>query len=313
MITSMATTTKRGATKKASTRAKSAATSKKTTTKKTTKKTTTKKAAAPKKTTSAKVTKAPKNTAKKTDVFKQLNIWNWVLAVLALGQGVALFVLSETSKVTVTTNYLTEDKLSGIDVVAQRTLFDFNILYLLLASLGATAVLHALLASVLRKRYESQVSNGVNVARWIGLSVTVATVMLTISMLAGVTDLSALILIAVASASTGLLAIVREARGTARKATTVASILVALAPWIAVALYLIGANKYGDGSVDSYIYVLVASAVVILSLLDVNMYLNNKKTARWADYTYTDRVYMLVNFVLVSAVAWQVYVALLAN
>lgn len=313
----MATTTKRGAsTKTKSTRSKSATASKKTTTSKLSKKTTSKrtssaKASTSKKTSAVNVTKTEKVSTGKSSVFKQLKIWNLVLAVLAIGQAVALVVMSGKSQVSVTTNYLTEDKLSGFEVVARRHLLDFNILYLLVASLAVTAILHLLLATVLRKKYENQLKNGVNVARWVGLSLVSSLVMLTLAYVVGVTDLSTLVLIAATSASTALLAGACEARGATRKLSKVAGLLVGLGSWVVLAVFLLGSLKYGDGNLSNYVYYLLASSAVIVALFCINMHLGRKKVARWSDYTYTDRVYMLLNFLLVTSVSWQVFFSLL--
>lgn len=301
----MATTTKkRGASTKAASKTRSASTSRKSTTKKTTKKSTAK-------ISPVKSASASRATVGKKSTVKQLKVWNWVLAVLALAQGVALFVIGKEALFSVTTSFTTTDALSGSQVGAQRTLYDFNMLWLVAGTLFLVALFHLLQATLLRKRYEREVSTGVNTIRWIFVALTMAAVMKTVAYVVGITDISTILLIVVACLATGCFAMIREARTSVRRAGVVAATLTALAPWLVILIYVIGTNKYGEGGLDSYVYYLLASTVVIISLFDMNMYMNNKKTGRWVDYLFTEKVYMLVNFALVSAVAWQVYFALL--
>ncbi len=305
------TTTKRGASKKTKTSSKSASASKKTTVKKTTKKQADKKTTTAKTTTKS-VNKTIQKPAKNADsTSKQHKVWNWALALLALGQAVALIVLGGKYLYSVTTSFITTDKLSGVQVGAQHVLFDLNILYVLAAALLVTALMHVLFATVLRKKYEAQILKSVNTARWAWFSATTSIVTLSVALIVGVTDISTMILILAACITASLLAMVRESQDKPRKVVKISSVLAALAPWIVIVVYLAGSVKYGDGNIENYVYYLVASTAVLMALLDATMYLNGKKSGRWADYTFTDRTYLLINFVLCSSLAWQVYFALL--
>lgn len=322
MITSMATTTKRGASTKAkSTRSKSATASKKTTTKKTTKKPATKKpaskkAATTKKATTAKVTKPAKTTTKKTDIFKRLNIWNWALAGLHAVQGIVVLILAESSLFSVTTNYLTTDKLASTEgapvlVEAQRTLFDVNLAYIVAAFFFMSAIAHLVIATVYRKRYEAGLQQGINRARWYEYGISASTMMIAIAMLAGVSDLSTLVLIFGATLVMNLLGLVMEIVNQGKAKTSwlsyIVGCIVGALPWIAVAIYLIGANMYGDGDIPTFVYYIYGSMFVFFSSFAVNMYLQYKKLGRWQDYLFGERVYMVLSLVAKSALAWQVF------
>lgn len=314
----MATTTKRGASTKAkSTRTKSATSSKKTTTKKTTtKKTAAKKAETTKKTTSSKTSKPASTVAKKTDIFKQLNIWNWVLAGLHAAQGVAVILLANSSLFTVTTSYLTTDKLASSEgapvlVEAQRTLFDVNLAYIVAAFFFMSAIAHLIIATVYRKRYEAGLKNGINRARWYEYGISASTMMIAIAMLSGVSDLSTLIMIFGATLVMNLLGLVMELVNKEKTKVDWSSYIVGciagVLPWIVVGIYLIGAGMYGEGNIPTFVYYIYGSIFVFFSSFALNMYFQYKKIGRWQDYLYGERAYMILSLVAKSALAWQVF------
>ncbi len=314
----MATTTKRGASTKAKSRTKSATASKKTTTKKTTKKSAVKTAS--KKTTTKKTTTAKSSSAKtsvtKSDNYKKLNIWNWILAVLHAAQGVAVVLLANSSLFKVTTSYLTTDTLASTEQVpvlveAQRTLFDVNLAYIVAAFFFMSAIAHLVIATVYSKRYEANLKQGVNRARWYEYGISASTMMIAIAMLSGVSDLSTLILIFGATLVMNLLGLVMEVVNQGKEKPNWLSFNVGtisgLLPWIVVGIYLVGATLYGEGNIPTFVYYIYGSIFVFFSSFAVNMYLQYKKVGRWQDYLYGEKSYMVLSLVAKSALAWQVF------
>lgn len=316
----MATTTKkRGASTKTATKSKSASTSKRTTTKKTTtKKAASKKATTSKKLTTAKVSaKAPeKKTKAKKDIFKQLNVWNWVLALLHAAQGVAVILLSNSALFRVSTSYLTTDSLASTEgapvlVEAQRTLFDVNLAYIVAAFFFMSAIAHLTIATVYRKKYEAGLKEGINRARWYEYGISASTMMIAIAMLSGVSDISTLILIFGATLVMNLLGLVMEVVNMGKDKPNWLSYIVGtiagLGPWVVVGIYLLGASLYGEGNIPTFVYYIYGSIFVFFSSFAVNMILQYKKVGRWQDYLYGERAYMILSLVAKSALAWQVF------
>lgn len=315
----MATTTKK--------RTASTSKAKKTTSKKTTKaasaakkSTTTKKSATSKKTTTKKTTKAPVKSASKSTkrgVFETLNIWNWVMAVLHAGQGVAVILLSRSDSLfPVTTQYLTADALASNGgeptlVQAQRHLFDVNLAYLVAAFFFMSAIAHLVIATVYRKKYEADLKLGINKVRWFEYGLSASTMMVAIAMLAGVSDISTLALVFGATLVMNLLGLVMEVHNQTTKKTNWLSYIVGtiagLGPWAVVGTYLYGINQYGEGDVPTFVYWIFVSIFIAFSSFAVNMILQYKKTGRWSDYLYGEKAYMVLSLVAKAALAWQVF------
>lgn len=318
-------TTKKSTTKP---KTKKSAVSKKTAVKKistksssVTKKTTTKKVVNAKS-----VSKKPSVSSKKssknsflelpTTVMGKLNLWNWVMAVLHLAQGVAVVLLSKDALFPVSTNYLTLDTIADknaapVLVPATRHLFDINLAYLVAAFFFMSAIAHLYIATAYRKKYESDLEKGINKARWFEYGISASTMMLGISMLVGVSDLSTLVLIFGATSVMNLLGLMMEVHNQSTSKTNWLSFWIGtksgLLPWIAVGLYMWGSNQYGEGTIPTFVYYIYGSMFVFFSSFAVNMYLQYKKKGKWANYLYGERTYMVLSLVAKSLLAWQVF------
>lgn len=324
----MATTTKSTTRKKASA---SKAKAKKPVTKKSTKsastrtKTTTKKVASK---SSAVVTpaekvevkKVEKVTAKKPKVFdrfKNLNKWNWAMAALHTAQGVAVVALSQDRLFPITTNYLTLETVGGTTdgeptlVSATRHLFDTNLAYIVASFFFMSAIAHLYIATVYRKKYESNLEKGMNKARWFEYGISASTMMVAISMLVGISDISTLVLIFGGTMVMNLLGLVMEVHNQTTPKTNWLSYnvgtLAGLLPWVVVGLYLWGANQYGEGEIPTFVYYIYGSIFVFFSSFAINMILQYRKKGKWADYLYGEKAYMILSLVAKSALAWQVF------
>jgi hypothetical protein len=310
----MATTTKRGASTKASKSAKSATTSKKPSAKKTSKKPTTKSKVTNTATAKSSVKVAPvkpKAKAPKSDADR-LRVWNFVIAFVLAAQAVALLAVFKTYLLPVTTSFQTADSLASteatlVQVLATRHLFDVNIAYLLVGFLFIGAFFRLYSATLGRKNYQLGVDNGVNRLRWFEYSVTFGLMMIVMSMLVGVSDLTTLLLVFGGTLGMLFLASIKEATHKPRKLLNATSALIGIGVWLPIIMYVLGSNKYGTDGIPGYVYVVVASLLAIFILFDLNMYLHNKKRGRWASYVFTEKSYMFLSLVAYSALTWQVF------
>lgn len=313
----MATTTKspkKKATKKPVTNSKKSAVKVSTKTS-VSKKITTKPAEAKKLVTSKKI-ESSKKPATLADKFKKLNKWNWVMASLHAVQGIVVLVLSTNSLFPVSTSFITVDSIAGTEeapvlVSATRHLFDINLAYIVAAFFFMSAIAHLYIATVYRKKYESNLSKGINKVRWYEYGISASTMMLGISMLAGVEDLSTLILIFGGTLVMNLCGLVMEVHNQTTTKTSWVSYVVGtiagLGPWLVIGLYFWGSNQYGEGNIPTFVYYIYASMFVFFSSFALNMYLQYKKKGKWADYLYGEKAYMVLSLVAKSALAWQVF------
>ncbi len=309
----MATTLKKSTAKKKTSKAKKLSTKKiKTTKARVSSKSTTAKKSVVKKA----VVKSKPAARSPWDIFKKLDKWNTGLGLLHAVQGVVVLVLSGVATFAVTTNFLTLDKLASTDntpvlVQATRTLFDINLAYIVAAFFFMSAIAHLIIATVYRKRYESDLKLGINRARWIEYGVSASTMMVGIALLSGVSDLSTLVSIFGATLVMNLLGLVMEVHNQTTGKTNWLSYIVGtisgIVPWLVVGIYFLGANQYGEGTIPSFVYWIYGSIFVFFSSFAVNMYLQYKKIGRWADYMYGEKTYMILSLVAKSALAWQIF------
>lgn len=309
----MATTTKSTTRKKASATAKA----KKPTSKKSTKSVSSKaKSSSVKKSAPKTASKTTSKLKKVQTKFEELNVWNFVLAFLHTAQGVAVIILSRDSLFPVTTNYLTADTItdSGVAptlVPATRHLFDINLAYLVAAFFFLSAAAHLYIATVYRKKYEHNLEHGINKARWFEYGLSASVMMVGIAILAGVSDLSTIVLIFGATSVMNLLGLMMEVHNQTTKKTNWLSYLIGvksgLLSWVAVGLYLWGASQYGEGTIPTFVYYIFASMLALFSSFAVNMYLQYRGKGRWSDYLHGEKMYMVLSLVAKSALAWQIF------
>lgn len=256
-----------------------------------------------------------KNT-KKTSLGS-LYKWNLGLSVLHFTQGVAVVVLAKSFSLPVMTNYLTVDSLAsqtaGQPVLAEasRRLFDVNLAYLVAAFFFMSAIAHLIIATRYRKTYEANLKKGINKARWIEYGVSASTMMVAIGLLSGVYDIGTLILFFGLTLIMNLLGLAMELYNQGKRKvdwlTYKIGTLAGALPWVVVVIYLWHANLYGSGNIPTFVYFIYGTIFAAFSCFAVNMYLQYKKTGKWADYLYGERVYMILSLVAKSALAWQIF------
>ncbi len=249
---------------------------------------------------------------------ESLNTWNKRLAILHAVQGIAILLLSSKAiSWPITTSFLTIDtvatKAAGNPVLAPaaQTIGNLNIGYLVAIFFFMSAAAHIIIATKYRKRYESDLKKGINKARWIEYGLSASTMMVAIAILSGVYDLSSLIMIFVLDLLMNLMGLVMEEQNQGAKKvnwlTYWIGCFAGIVPWIVFAIYVTGANVYGSGGIPTFVYFIYASMFIFFSSFAVNMYLQYKKTGKWADYMYGERMYMILSLVAKTALAWQVF------
>ena len=79
-----------------------------------------------------------------------------------------------------------------------------------------------------------------------------------------------------------------------------------LVAWLVIGIYLLGAHVYGSG-VPGFVYFIYASLFILFNCFALNMYLQYKRRGRWADYLYSEKVYIALSMVAKSVLAWQIF------
>jgi hypothetical protein len=254
---------------------------------------------------------------KSTIALPNLFKWNAWLAGLHALQGVIVLLLSTTKVFPVHTSYLTADpvssELAGEPVLGYATqhLYDINLAYLVAAFFFISAIAHAVIATVYRKRYEADLKKGINKARWIEYALSSSTMLVGIGLLSGMTDLAALKMIfifGIITQAMGLLMeVINQGKNKPNWLPYWIGCLAGVVPWAVFALYAWGANVYGTGDIPGFVYGIYATMFLLFAGFAVNMYLQYKKVGKWKDYLYGERMYMILSLVAKTALAWQVF------
>lgn len=232
------------------------------------------------------------------------------MAALHALQAIFVLLLSKVFSLTITGSYL------AFNVDAQKlepvtkSLFDVSLPLLIAAFFILSAIAHLVIATVYRKKYEKDLSHGLNKARWIEYSLSASIMMVAISLLVGIYDLSSLVMIFALTAIMNLLGMVMEIHNQTTKKTNWLSYwigcLAGIVPWLVVAFYMwLGADN-GSPAPD-FVYWIFVSIFVFFNCFAINMVLQYKKIGPWKDYLYGERSYIILSLVAKSLLAWQVF------
>jgi uncharacterized membrane protein len=240
-----------------------------------------------------------------------LRSFNFKMAALHAVQALAILLLSKEFLLPITTTYLSFNRQTQNLEPATKTLFDVPLAYLVVAFLVISSLAHLIIATVYNKRYNKDLSKGINRARWIEYSLSASTMMVAISLLVGIYDLSLLIGIFALVAVMNLMGLVMELHNQTTEKTKWVSFVVGciagIVPWIIVATSFWASTAYGSGDIPAFVYWIYVSIFAFFNIFAINMFLQYKQVGKWKDYLYGERVYIILSLVAKSALAWQVF------
>ncbi len=243
--------------------------------------------------------------------MKNLKLYNLIMGILHAVQGAAILLLSTDFKLPITTSYLQfnpeiMELTPRIEEFAELKIGVFVAIFLFLS---AFAHLVLSLPSVF-KWYEKNIKKGMNPARWIEYSVSSSLMIVLIAMLVGVYDLSALILIFSINAMMIFCGWIMEIHNQTTKKTNWISYIfgcfAGIVPWVVVTLYLFGSGE-GEYRAPDFVYWIFFSIFLFFNSFSLNMFLQYKKVGKWKDYTYGEKMYILLSLLAKSALAWQIF------
>jgi len=238
-----------------------------------------------------------------------LRKFNLLMALLHFGQGVAMLILSSNFSLPVTTSYLKFDAATQSLVPNTQILFNLKIGPGVAAFLFISALAHLSISTVFNKWYNEKLAQGINPARWIEYAFSSSIMIVVISMLVGIYDISALIPIFFVNAAMILFGWMMELhnQSTTRANWTsfIFGCIAGIAPWIVIALYL--ASPGSTANPPTFVYWIFFSIFIFFNCFAINQVLQYKKVGKWQDYLYGERVYIILSLVAKSLLAWQVF------
>lgn len=214
-------------------------------------------------------------------------------------------------------NFLRFDSLTQSLAPYPETLFNINIGIAVAVFLFLSAFFHFLMSIVFYRSYIKNLSKHINIFRWVEYSFSASVMLVIISMLVGIYDLAALIVIFGINAAMILFGWIMERHNGSILLTTsqnkktdwtsfVFGSIVGIIPWVAIALYLFFAG--GDGQkAPTFVLWIYFSIFLFFNCFAINQVLQYKKVGKWSDYLYGEKIYIILSLVAKSLLAWQVF------
>lgn len=236
--------------------------------------------------------------------------FNVVMAVLHAIQAVLILVLSKGFSLPISGSFLQFNQTTQSLDPASKVLFNLSLPLLIFIFFVLSSLSHLTIATIYKNKYKQDLENGINRFRWIEYSLSASIMIVAISLLVGVYDLSSLIMLFSLTAVMNLCGLVMELHNQTTKRTNWVSYIVGCIagaiPWLVIALYLIlGAT---DGSkAPTFVYFIFGSIFLFFNCFAINMILQYKKIGPWKDYLYGERAYIILSLVAKSLLAWQVF------
>ncbi|GGI08707.1 heliorhodopsin HeR [Egicoccus halophilus] len=245
------------------------------------------------------------------DRLVDLRRWNLALTVLHLVQAVAVVVLASDFAITVTGSFPAGPP--GTEVPPPESLFDVPIGIAIAVFLGLAALDHLLTATVLRGTYEQDLRRGINRFRWVEYSFSATLMLLLICLYSGITGVAALVAIAGANVAMILFGWLQELMNPPARPTTTMlpfwfGTLAGLAPWVALAINLVGADE-----LPGFVIGIFVSLFVFFMSFGLNQWLQYRGIGPWQDYAYGEKAYLVLSLGAKSALAWQIFAGSLAG
>jgi hypothetical protein len=257
--------------------------------------------------------------SKKSNFITLSNIHklNILLAILYLTQIIILVFVGHSNTVSITTNYLTSDQLLSLGNIkpvvatAIHHIYDVNLLYLIAILLIFSLCMRLVLLTTYRPDYEQSLKGAVHKARWVEYAVSTSLIMLVVTVLSGVYDVTTLIIMIVSIIFAGVLATAMElyhqANSKFHRSLFSLFIATSLIPWVVILIYEFGTHLLGNTGTAGYLYGLYASVAILSIVKFVYLYFEHMKVKMWANALYAEVAWTVVGFVMVSLVTWQVF------
>ncbi|MFH0952628.1 MAG: heliorhodopsin HeR [Patescibacteria group bacterium] len=242
--------------------------------------------------------------------FKKLRIFNLVMFVFHAAQGVLMLVLSTDFALPVTSSFVAFDQTIGKLAPVLKEEFTLPIGYLVAGFLFLSALAHLLVSTAAYQWYVRNLKRGMNLARWVEYAFSASLMIVVISMLVGIYDGVTLLLIFFLNAMMILFGWVMEVHNQKTEKTNwtayIFGCIAGAVPWVAVGIFLFSAGE-GDLKPPTFVYWIFFSIFLFFNVFAINMILQYKKTGKWRDYLFGEKVYIILSLVAKSLLAWQVF------
>ena len=238
--------------------------------------------------------------------FKKLRIFNGVMGIIHMIQGILMLILSNAFTLPLTYTHPEYNAVTQTISPVSETFFNIQIGPLVALFLFMSAAAHILLSTVFYKWYVRNLKKHINPARWYEYSFSASLMIFIIAMLVTIYDFGTLFALFTLTAVMNLMGLMMEIHNQTTTKTNWTSYTIGciagFVPWIVIFIPLITA-----GSVPDFVIAIFITIAVFFNLFAVNMFLQYKKIGKWKDYLYGERMYVVLSLIAKSALAWQVF------
>lgn len=239
-----------------------------------------------------------------------LRKFNLFMGVLHFAQGMMILALSKVFTLPISGSFLEFNKNTQSLQPTTKILFNLSLPTLIAIFFFISAIAHLAIATIYNKKYNENLSRGMNKARWIEYSLSASIMMVAIALLVGVYDAMSLVMIFALTSVMNLMGLVMEIHNQSTKKTNwVSYIIGCLAgaiPWLVIAFYFwLGADN--GSSAPTFVYWIFVSIFIFFNCFAINMILQYKKIGPWKNYLFGERAYIILSLVAKSLLAWQVF------
>jgi len=239
----------------------------------------------------------------------RLRRFNLIAGLFHLLQMIAVIALASDFSLPVNATYMSGPP--GSTFAAPVTIFSVLIGPAVALFLGISALAHFIVASPqFFPRYAAGLSAKRNNFRWIEYSVSSSVMIVLISQICGITDVTALLAIFGVNASMILFGWLQEKYaqpGNGEWLPFIFGCITGIVPWIAVVIYVIAPGSTSDVSAPGFVYGIVISLFAFFNSFAAVQLLQYRGRGKWSNYLRGERVYIVLSLVAKSALAWQIF------
>ncbi|MDD2435648.1 MAG: heliorhodopsin HeR [Bacilli bacterium] len=204
-------------------------------------------------------------------------------------------------------SYLTYNPVTQSLEPATKELFTLPFGILVSSFLFISALAHFII--VLKKdKYMEDLKKGINRFRWYEYALSSSIMVVLIATLFGVYELSTLLLIFFINALMNIFGLIMEEKNMNSDKVDwtpfIYGSIAGILPWVVILIYM-----FTNGNFDLvpwFVWAIVATYFIFFNTFPVNMILQYKKTGKWKDYLYGERVYIILSLVAKTTLAWLV-------
>ena len=249
----------------------------------------------------------PESVTVTEDDMSRLRKLNLAAGTLHLVSAVVMTIIASSFTLPITTFNLNGPPGTPVDQGVLSTFADVELAPLTAGFLYLSAFFHFLIGTVGFSKYGDELRHGRNRFRWVEYSLSSTLMIITIALITTVTDLAALIAIALVNVSMILFGWIMEMVNRSGEPKWFTPFwfgcIAGVGPWLAIGAYIFT----GDEQPPGFVYGIIISIFVFFNSFAINQWLQYKEIGKWSDYLVGERAYIVLSFVAKSVLAWQLY------